>query len=160
MKNKRKGEEGINTLVGSDTRVHGDIEFSGGCLIDGHVEGNVKSSDENATLNISERGCVEGTVLVPNVFLYGTVKGDVNATNRIELGATARVFGNVQYALIEMCSGAQVNGKLIHESVARQQSRVSAAAETGAKESKRQEQARLEAVAGPATIAKVNVVGE
>jgi cytoskeletal protein CcmA (bactofilin family) len=54
--------------------------------------------------------------MVPHVFLNGTVKGDVRATERIELGPKARVIGNVQYKLIEMAIGAEVNGKLIHES--------------------------------------------
>jgi cytoskeletal protein CcmA (bactofilin family) len=48
--------------------------------------------------------------------LNGTVKGDVRATERVELGPKARVIGNVQYKLIEMSIGAEVNGKLIHES--------------------------------------------
>lgn len=113
---KRKRESAIGTLVGKDTRVHGDLEFTGGCLIDGYVKGNVKAlSDENAMLSISERGQVEGAVIVPNVLLNGTVKGDVKATCRVELGSNARVVGNVQYRLIEMAMGAEINGKLIHE---------------------------------------------
>ena len=71
-------------------------------------------TDTNVT--ISERGCVEGSVVVPHVVLNGTVKGDVRATERVELGPKARVIGNVQYKLIEMSIGAEVNGKLIHES--------------------------------------------
>ena len=54
--------------------------------------------------------------MVPHVVLNGTVKGDVRATERVELGPKARVIGNVQYKLIEMSIGAEVNGKLIHES--------------------------------------------
>jgi cytoskeletal protein CcmA (bactofilin family) len=113
---KRKRDSAIGTLVGKDTRVHGDLEFTGGCLIDGYVKGNVKAiSDENAMLSISERGQVEGAVIVPNVLLNGTVKGDVKASRRVELGTNARVVGNVQYSLIEMAMGAEINGKLIHE---------------------------------------------
>lgn len=114
---KKRQQAAINTLVGADTRVHGDVEFTGGFHVDGYVKGNVKSSkDPNSVLTISERGCVEGAVMVPHVLLNGTVKGDVRATQRVELGARARVIGNVQYKLIEMAIGAEVNGKLIHES--------------------------------------------
>jgi cytoskeletal protein CcmA (bactofilin family) len=114
---KQRHQAPIQSLVGAETRVHGDIEFSGGFLVDGYVKGNVKAvKDERSTLSISERGCVEGTVMVPHVFLNGTVKGDVRATERVELGPKARVIGNVQYKLIEMAIGAEVNGKLIHES--------------------------------------------
>jgi len=43
------------------------------------------------------------------------VKGDVFASQRVELGATARVVGNVYYNLIQMAEGAEINGKLIHQ---------------------------------------------
>jgi cytoskeletal protein CcmA (bactofilin family) len=113
---KSRNQAPIGTLVGSDTRVQGDIEFAGGCHIDGYVQGNVRAASEGGVLSVSERGCVEGSVVAPHVQLNGTVKGDVRATERIELGPKARVIGNVQYKLIEMSIGAEVNGKLIHES--------------------------------------------
>jgi len=49
------------------------------------------------------------------VVLNGIVKGDILAHERVELGGTARVSGNVYYGLIEMAMGAAINGKLIHE---------------------------------------------
>lgn len=113
---KKVKKSAIRTLVGVDTRVHGDIEFNGGFHVDGYVKGNVEATkDENSILSISEQGCVEGSVVVPHLLLNGTVKGDVRATERVELGAKARVIGNVQYNLIEMAIGAEVNGKLIHD---------------------------------------------
>jgi cytoskeletal protein CcmA (bactofilin family) len=153
FKQKRRRDPAIGTLVGKDTRVNGDLEFSGGCLVDGFVMGNVRSTDgETATLSVSERGCIEGGVDVPNVLLNGTVKGDVRASQRIELGAKARVVGNVQYRLIEMAIGAEVNGKLIHESetgTVESESRV-----TGNEASKVAEPPDL------APVGNVNVVGE
>jgi cytoskeletal protein CcmA (bactofilin family) len=114
---KSRSQASIGTLVGAETRVHGDVEFTGGFHVDGYVKGNVRSTkDQRSVISISERGCVEGTVMVPHVVLNGTVKGDVRATERVELGPKARVIGNVHYKLIEMSIGAEVNGKLIHES--------------------------------------------
>ena len=46
------------------------------------------------------------------------VDGDVIARDRVELGPTARVTGNVIYGLIQMAIGAEVNGKLIHQPTA------------------------------------------
>lgn len=112
---KKSRQAAIKTLISADTRVRGDLEFSGGCLIDGYVEGNVTSTDEGATLSISERGCIEGAVVVPHILLNGTIRGDVHAIERVELGSKARVNGNVRYKLVEMAVGAEVNGKLIHE---------------------------------------------
>lgn len=157
FKQKRRRDAAITTLVGGDTRVHGDLEFVGGCLVDGFVRGNVKSDDEHATLSISERGCIEGAVMVPNVLLNGTVKGDVKATARVELGSNARVVGNVQYSLIEMAIGAEVNGKLIHESEASQRKAAQARSEIGEGEA---ETVETDQITGPTPVARVNIAGE
>ena len=117
MLGKKKQNRGaVKSFVGAGTRVHGDIEFTGGFHVDGYVKDNIEGlKDDNAVLSISESGCVEGSVVVPHLFLNGIVRGDVRATERVEFGPGARVIGNVQYKLIEMSIGAEVNGKLIHE---------------------------------------------
>jgi cytoskeletal protein CcmA (bactofilin family) len=115
FKSKSKPQR-IDTLIGAGTRIIGDVHFSGGFHVDGHVKGNVDASpDSGAVLSVSDSGTVEGSVAVPNVILNGTVTGDILAHDRVELGATARVTGNVYYGLIEMEMGAEINGKLIHE---------------------------------------------
>jgi cytoskeletal protein CcmA (bactofilin family) len=105
----------INTLIGADTTVEGDLQFTGGCHVDGRVVGNVTTADRaQGFLSVSEQGSIEGAVDVAHVLLNGLVSGDVLARERVELGPKARVTGNVQYGIIEMALGAQINGKLIH----------------------------------------------
>ena len=106
----------VDTLVGENTKVSGDVLFSGRCHVDGDIKGNVSAdSDSNSALSISEGGNIEGGVTAPFVILHGIVRGDVFASQRVELGATARVIGNVYYNLIEMKVGAEINGKLVHQ---------------------------------------------
>lgn len=106
----------VDTLVGANSQVSGDLSFDGHCHVDGLVKGNVSAaSDGNSALSISEQGTVEGGVSVPYVVLNGLVRGDVIASERVELGPTARVIGNVYYNLIEMAIGAEINGKLVHQ---------------------------------------------
>jgi cytoskeletal protein CcmA (bactofilin family) len=108
----------IDTLIGDQTEITGDVRFSGGLHIDGTVKGNViATGDGNAVLMLSEHGRIEGEVRVPNVVLNGAVTGDVHASERIELASKARVNGNVFYTLIEMAMGAEVNGSLVHRGV-------------------------------------------
>ncbi len=117
MFGKKKGRNGvIQTLVGDGTRIEGDLGFEGGCHIDGIVHGSVFADrDPEAFLSISEDGRVEGSVRVPRMALNGTVEGDVYCTERVQLGPTARVSGNLHYELIEMAAGAEINGQLIHQ---------------------------------------------
>jgi cytoskeletal protein CcmA (bactofilin family) len=104
----------IDTLIGKSARVHGNIEYQGGLHLDGHISGDVRSDDSPAaSLTVSESGSVEGAVQVPNVVLDGSVKGDIHARERVVLGATARVEGDVYYGVIEMTVGAQIMGKLV-----------------------------------------------
>ncbi len=106
----------VDTLVGENTKISGDLYFSGRCHVDGDIKGNVSAdSDSNSALSISEDGNVEGGVTAPFVVLHGLVRGDVVASQRVELGPTARVIGNVYYNLIEMKVGAEINGKLVHQ---------------------------------------------
>ena len=108
----------IQTLVGDGTRIKGDLRFDGGCHVDGVIHGNVIADrDSEAFLSISADGLIDGNVRVPTVILNGKVQGDVFASVRVELGSTAKVVGNLHYELLEMAAGAEINGKLIHESL-------------------------------------------
>ncbi|NOZ52926.1 MAG: polymer-forming cytoskeletal protein [Gammaproteobacteria bacterium] len=111
---KIKRNPDLDSLVGSNTRLCGDVHFSGGLHIDGVVKGNVIAEGEDSLVTTSERGRVEGNVHVHNIVLNGEVIGDVYALNHIELAPNARVNGNVYYNLIEMAIGAEVNGNLVH----------------------------------------------
>jgi cytoskeletal protein CcmA (bactofilin family) len=105
----------VDTIIGQQTRIEGNIHFSGGLLIDGQVKGGViAEADSTSVLTVSEHGSIEGDVRVPTVILNGKVTGDVRSAERIELAAKARVDGDVYYNLIEMAMGAAVNGSLVH----------------------------------------------
>lgn len=106
----------VETLIGLNSKITGDLHFQGGCHIDGSIKGNVTADpDTDSALSISDIGGIDGGVTVPYVVLNGIVKGDVFASQRVELGSTARVIGNVYYNLIQMAEGAEINGKLVHQ---------------------------------------------
>lgn len=103
----------IDTLIGQASRVRGDLEFAGGLHLDGTIAGNVRADPGgNSSLSVSETGSIDGNVEAANVMLNGAVRGDIVARERVVLGATARVHGNVFYGVIEMTLGAQIMGKL------------------------------------------------
>jgi cytoskeletal protein CcmA (bactofilin family) len=113
---KQRRHTVVETLVGANTRISGDLHFTGGCHVDGTVNGSVTADpDSKSALSISEEGNIDGGVTVPYVVPNGIVRGDVFANQRVELGPAARVIGNVYYNLIEMAIGAEINGKLVHQ---------------------------------------------
>ena len=115
MFNRRdKTSARIDTLIGRSASVQGDIEFAGGLHVDGRVTGNVRvAPGGSASLSVSEHGVIDGSVEATQVVLNGTVNGDIVATERVVLGAKARVRGNVCYGVIEMALGAEISGRLL-----------------------------------------------
>ncbi len=115
-KKKGKLNSHIDTLIGIKTNVTGDISFSGGLRIDGHVHGNITATeDEQSTLVLSDEGSVVGEIKVANVIVNGTVTGPIHAKEYLELQAKAKVFGDVHYGSMEIHLGASVEGKMIHK---------------------------------------------
>jgi cytoskeletal protein CcmA (bactofilin family) len=99
----------IDSLIGSGSRIEGNVIFSGGLRVDGHVKGNITAmGDKPGTLVLSEMAKVEGEI-------NGTVAGPVHATEYVELLPKARVSGDVFYKSIEIHVGAIVMGKMMHE---------------------------------------------
>lgn len=104
----------IETLIGPGTRIEGNLIVTGGVHLEGFVKGNVSTGpDGTAVLSIGPQGVVEGIVEVPRVVVHGEVRGDIRAKEKVELGAGARVSGNVSYGIIEMAAGAVIQGRLI-----------------------------------------------
>jgi cytoskeletal protein CcmA (bactofilin family) len=111
---RKQSSTRIDTLLGKTAMLNGDLEFSGGLHLDGRVNGNVRSNAEDGgALSVSASGFIEGNVEVTNIVMNGTVNGDMHARDRLVLGGSARVNGNVHYGVIEMAPGAVITGKLI-----------------------------------------------
>ena len=106
----------IDTLVGAKTEIKGDVVFNGGLRIDGKVRGNVTAKgDATSTLVLSENASIMGNVAVPHIIINGSIKGNVRASERVELQTKAEITGDVYYKVIEMALGAVINGNLVRE---------------------------------------------
>lgn len=116
---QKQSKARIDTLVGRNSRIDGDLRYKGGLHVDGEIHGNVHEEEgSESMLSLSQHGVIKGEVRVANITLNGTVEGDVHADKRLELGPEARVTGDVYYNLVQIAVGASVNGKLVHKPAA------------------------------------------
>ena len=114
-KKSRMPPKRIDSLIGAGTVVDGDVTFTGGLRIDGHVRGNViAANSEPGTLVVSEQAKVDGQIRVSHVVINGTVNGPVTADDYLELQPKARILGDVSYKMLEMHVGAVIQGRLDH----------------------------------------------
>ncbi len=117
LKKKSSFHDGqaVDTLIGAQVVLQGDLQFSGGLVVEGRIHGRVFAAPgQPATLTLCEQGVIEGLVDVPVVIINGRLDGDVRATERVELAPKARVNGNVHYQVVEMRAGAVLTGNLVH----------------------------------------------
>ena len=105
----------VETLIGPQVVIRGDVSFAGGLYVAGRIVGKVSAEDgAAAVLTIADGGQVEGEVRAPVVVICGQMTGDVHAGERIELASHARVTGNIYYKVVAMAAGAMITGRLIH----------------------------------------------
>ena len=115
FKKSNRIQNSIDTLIGADTRIEGDIHFSGGLRVDGVIRGNVSEPNASpSTLILSEHGRIEGAISASKLVINGKVIGPVKANQFIELQAKAHITGDVYYKSLEMHTGAVIEGKLVY----------------------------------------------
>lgn len=110
---KNKAVSHIDTLIGSNTAITGDIQFAGGLRVDGRVSGSVVAAGESLSmLVLSEQGVIEGKVKVTHMVVNGTVKGPIYVEQELELQSKAKIMGDIHYRSLKIHQGALVEGKM------------------------------------------------
>ena len=104
----------VEAFLGPNVKVRGDVSFSGGLRIDGHITGDVSVAGvEAGTLTIGDGGYVEVNVRVSHLVVYGRINGTVHATGLVDVRTNGLVLGDVHYGSLEMAAGAVIRGRLI-----------------------------------------------
>ena len=98
----------LSGFVGHGTSLTGDTSFQMMLRVDGHLTGTVSS--DGGTLIVGNNGKLDANVSVGIAQINGTVNGDVSATERIQLGRTARVVGNIATPKLVIEDGAIFEG--------------------------------------------------
>jgi cytoskeletal protein CcmA (bactofilin family) len=98
----------LSGFVGHGTSLQGDTNFQMLLRVDGHLQGTITS--DSGTLLVGTTGQVDANVAVAAANVNGTVNGDILATEKIHLGRTARVVGNIQTPKIVIEEGAVIEG--------------------------------------------------
>ena len=105
---KRETADHISTLLGMGTSIEGTLAFKDTIRLDGAVNGTIIS--ENGVLIIGERATVEAQIRVGSAIVKGTVNGHIQAVERIEVYAPAKINGDLQAPVISIETGVQFNG--------------------------------------------------
>jgi len=98
----------LSGFVGGGTTVTGEASFKAMMRVDGHLSGRVSSA--SGTLIVGSNGKVDANIEVAVAVIHGTINGDIIATQRLELGRSAKVNGNIQTPSLVIEQGAVFEG--------------------------------------------------
>ncbi|MFC1512685.1 polymer-forming cytoskeletal protein [bacterium] len=112
-KSKNSGLPKIETTIAEGTNINGDLNVNTGSVrIDGKIDGeNINAQG----IIIGENGKIKSNINANVVIISGYLQGNVEAKERVEILATANVFGNVKTPCISIAEGSIFEGSCLME---------------------------------------------
>lgn len=98
----------IATVFSKDTEFYGDLSFKKSLQINGRFEGEISSG---GFLVIGEGAVVKANIKAKTVILMGTVYGNIEASTRLEIHPTGKLYGNIRTAKLQIADGVVFEGK-------------------------------------------------
>lgn len=96
--------------LGASLHVKGEISGNEDLLIDGSVEGLIQLDERKLTVGTTAK--VTADIIAREVVVYGTVKGNLRAKDRIEIKKDGSVNGDLTTARIMIEDGAYFKGSI------------------------------------------------
>ena len=100
--------EDFDTVLSPDIEFSGTLRFEKPFLIQGKVLGEISAS---SLLMVAEEAVVEATIKASTVIILGTVRGNITATERVEIAVTGKLTGNISAPEITMETGCFFSGR-------------------------------------------------
>ena len=97
----------INSILGPEVEVDGDVKVVGSILIYGKVNGNVEAS---GTVRTAKSSHVRGNIESQDCFISGKVDGDVKVSGKTTLEKNCILNGNLITAIVVIEEGATFEG--------------------------------------------------
>ena len=91
------------TVIGSETRVTGEISGDEPLLVKGRVDGRIRLGE---TLTVDKGGIVQADVEVRALVVSGVLVGSITASESVRLVSKARVVGNITAPRVAIEPGA------------------------------------------------------
>ena len=96
--------------IGKAVKVVGQIYSKEDLYVDGDLEGTVEAMEHKVT--IGPNGTAHASVKAREVVALGTIQGNVEATDKIEIRKDARLVGDIRTARIIIEDGAYFKGSI------------------------------------------------
>lgn len=101
-------EASAETIVGADVTVKGNLKSPSNIAVNGTVKGKINTK---ADVIIGEQALVEGSIIAGKITVSGTIQGNVEGKEGIEITPSGKIFGDMATTNLVIQSGAVFVGK-------------------------------------------------
>jgi cytoskeletal protein CcmA (bactofilin family) len=101
-------EDDFDTILAADIDFSGVLTFDKPFMIRGRLSGEIEAQ---GLLVVDVDAVVEADIRAPRVVIRGSVKGNVTASEKVELALSGRLEGDLAAPDISMESGCVFNGR-------------------------------------------------
>jgi cytoskeletal protein CcmA (bactofilin family) len=106
----------LNGFLDRGSQLSGELRFEASFRVDGKFTGKVVSEGD---LIVGEGGEIEGELAVGQIFVSGTVRGNIRATRRAQIAPGGKVFADIDTPALVIEDGALLEGRcaMVREAV-------------------------------------------
>jgi len=102
------GASDIETIIGKNTAIKGEISGSGNLRIDGRIEGSIAISGDAI---VGSSGDVIGDVKAANLLISGTIRGNVDIASNLSIFSSGELVGDVKAVAFSIEEGGVFRGR-------------------------------------------------
>jgi cytoskeletal protein CcmA (bactofilin family) len=104
---KMKNIAPMDTIIGENTTVIGNVESDSSIKVVGRIEGDIRAAGDVVIL---VNAVIKGDIWAENLTIAGTVNGNLHVKNNLHLESTARVKGDMELHSLVTDEGAVFEG--------------------------------------------------
>lgn len=97
----------MNTIIGKDTVFKGTVTGKGTIRVDGQFEGELQTTGD---LMVGDAAVITANVKARNAVIGGTIHGNVEIAEKMELLSTAKIYGDIKVGVLIIGEGAVFKG--------------------------------------------------
>lgn len=101
-------QDTTESVIGPSVHLEGNFNSSGNVIIIGSLTGSMTTTSD---VRIEEGAKVQASIEAVHINVSGEVRGDLHASEELELSPTARITGNVEAKVLSVAPGAILHGK-------------------------------------------------
>ena len=106
----RVAAEEIGMDLGTSVVIKGELSGSEDLALDGQMEGRIGLPDHTITIGVHAN--IQAEISAKVVLILGAVTGNVTAGEKIEIGATGSVTGDIASPRLAIAEGACLRGRV------------------------------------------------